>query len=93
MRVVWSATAERDLEGIATYYAERAGSDVATRVVRRLTASIVPYTRFPSMARTGEVPDTRGIIIRGWPYIIVYTVHDDVFEVVGVVHTSRERRV
>ena len=91
MTIVWSATAERDLEDIAAYYTEHAGPDVAARVVRRLTASIVPYTRFPAWARPGEVPGTREIVLRGWPYI-VYTVHDEVFEVVSVLHTSRARR-
>ena len=92
MTIVWSATAERDLEDIAAYYTEHAGPDVAARVVRRLTASIMPYTRFPAWARPGEVPGTREIVVRGWPYIIVYTVHDEVFEVVSVLHTSRARR-
>ena len=92
MTIVWSATAERDLEDIAAYYTEHAGPDVAARVVRRLTASIVPYTRFPAWARPGEAPDTREIVVRGWPYIIVYTVRDEVFEVVSVLPTSRSRR-
>lgn len=49
---------------------------------------------FPQMGRGGREPGTREWVVRGLPYVIVYTHGEAALDVLGVFHCARkERRV
>ncbi len=92
MTIVWSRAALRDLNAIAAYLAERNPDQVA-KVIARITAVVARYSRFPNLGRPGPSQGTREIVVPGQPYIVVYRVRGEVFEVLSVRHTSRETSI
>ena len=45
---------------------------------------------FPNRGRSGPVEGTRELVVRGAPYVIVYSVADDVVFVSRIRHTSQD---
>jgi len=77
MRVVWTAPAGRDLEGIGDYIA-RQNPSAASRIVQRIRAR----TR-------ALVAGTRELVVTSTPFIAVYRVINDRIEILAVFHGAR----
>lgn len=90
MRVEWLAEAGHDLTGIRQYIARdnpRAARDVAQRIL----ATIDYLLDHPGIGRPGKLHGTRELVIPSLPYIVLYRVRGEVIEILGVLHTSRQR--
>ena len=88
MKIVWSPTARNDLAHIHNYIFEE-NSDSAVKVARALVAATRRLEEFPESGRPGRIPTTRELVIPGTPYVIPYTVRDDMLWIITVLHTSR----
>lgn len=90
MLVAWLAEAVEDLVGIRQYIAEnnpKAAGDVAQRILAN-----ADYLRdHPGIGRAGRVHGTRELVIPSLPFIVPYRVRGEVIEILGVLHTSRQR--
>jgi toxin ParE1/3/4 len=89
--VVWTPPAETDLDAIAEYIATD-NPEAAARVVRTIRNAAGKLTEFPNRGRYGKSPDTRELVITGYPYLVVYQVLRDGVYVVRVWSQSQERR-
>ena len=91
MRLAWTPEAADDLDNVLSYIAERnptAAASVAARIDR--TVSNILY--FPHAARLDAETGARECVVRGLPLLIIYTVTDDLIEIIAVFHTSRDPR-
>ncbi|MDP2158244.1 MAG: type II toxin-antitoxin system RelE/ParE family toxin [Nitrospirota bacterium] len=90
MLVAWLAEAVEDLIGIRQYIAHnnpRAAEDVAQRIL-----GTIDYLRdHPGIGKAGKLHGTRELVIPALPYIVPYRVRAEVIEILGVLHTSRQR--
>ena len=77
MKVIIREAAYADLERI--------------HVIGRILDAIERLGIFPRLGREGRVPRTREWVVRGLPYIIVYTIDDERQElvIVAVFHGAR----
>ncbi|MFG1250215.1 type II toxin-antitoxin system RelE/ParE family toxin [Xanthobacter sp. AM11] len=73
MRLVWSAVALTDRDGIFTHI-EADSPKAAIAVDERISAAAHRLLEFPESGRPGRVPGTRELVIPGTPYIAAYTV-------------------
>ena len=91
-RLQLTAAADRDLVDIAMYIASESRSpEVALAFVERLGAKCEQLASLPATLGTAR-PDLREDI-RSTPcqgYVIFFRYRDDVFEVVNVLHGSRD---
>ena len=89
MRVVWTATAKRNLRTIHDYIAQNSPA-YAQRVVDKLTSRSKQIGTFPLSGRTVPEFDVGQIreVLQS-PYRIIYHIRPDHVDVIGVVHMSR----
>ncbi len=83
MRLEWTKRARRERNIIAAYVAER-NPAAARRVIAAIDAQLEAVLEFPSLGTLGRVAGTREFVVSRLPYIVVYTVRDDVLYVLYV---------
>lgn len=88
MRLVWSAFALADREGIFTYI-ETDSTRAAVVVDEKITASTRRLLAFPESGRPGRVAGTRELIIAGTPYIAAYAVTESTVRILRVLHGAQ----
>jgi len=83
-----SPSASRDLNEITDYFA-RLNIETGERLIAAFDKKCKNLINFPMIGRSYEEirPDLRGVPLDG--YIILYQVTDNILEILGVVHGSR----
>ncbi len=89
MTIVWSRAALRDLNGIAAYLAHD-NPDMVEPVIARITLSVARYSRFPQLGRMGPLAGTREIVVPSLPYLVLYQVQGNTFEIIRIRHTAQK---
>jgi toxin ParE1/3/4 len=91
MIIRYKPRALKDLESIHNYIA-RDNPVAAKAVIRRIVRSIERLMILPLSGRRGVVPGTRILAVPGLPYVVIHRVHEDVVDIVAVIHSARQRR-
>jgi toxin ParE1/3/4 len=83
-RVIWSADALADLDGIWTYYVQVAGRNTADKIIRQIgqAVRVLEEHPFAGRARNDIHPDLRSVVAR--PHVIFYRVKNDSTEIARV---------
>jgi toxin ParE1/3/4 len=89
MRIVWTARARRDLAAHFEYLAAR-DPDAALRMESATRAAIGRLADFSNRGRPGRREGTRELLVVGWPYIVVYVVHEARVGLLRILHTAQE---
>jgi toxin ParE1/3/4 len=93
-RFVLARPAERDLDAIKTYLNERAGPEIARRVMRDIRSALDLVASRPGIGHSREDLTTRPL--RFWPvysYLIVYDPAAIPVQVIRVLHGKRDIEV
>ncbi len=88
MELRWTESAAADLERIADYLFAQA-PDRAERLVRAIYEAPQALLAFPHRGRPGKKDGTRELMIASLPWLVVYTVSDDVIHVVRILHGAQ----
>ena len=88
MQLRWTEAAANDLEHISNYLFEQA-PDRAAALVRTVYDAPAALLTFPNRGRLGKKEGTREFVLSPLPYIVVYTVRDDVVYVVRIPHGAQ----
>jgi toxin ParE1/3/4 len=89
MRVVFSRAAQADIAEIHRYIA-RNNPKAAERVVAAIEESTGRLEKLPFSGRIGSTAETRELVVRALPYIVVYRVLPDVTEIIAVFHAAQD---
>ena len=89
MTIVWSPAAVKDLEHLRAYI-EQHNPGAAAKVAETILRHVAGLSDFPGQGRPGRVPHTRELIIRGTPFLVVYSVANETVQIVTVLHTARK---
>ncbi len=92
MKLVFHVAALADLRNIYDYL-KKENPAVAVSVIARIKASLERLTTFPKSGRVGVVPETYEIVVSNLPYIVVYTLTDNLVAIVGVFHSAQSRSI
>ncbi|MEW6352222.1 MAG: type II toxin-antitoxin system RelE/ParE family toxin [Thermodesulfobacteriota bacterium] len=87
IRIRFFREARRELLAAAVYYHESA-ADLGVRFANAVEKSLAIAARFPSAGSPGP-EHTRKVMVKGFPYSIVYLEEHTGIAVVAVVHHSR----
>jgi plasmid stabilization system protein ParE len=90
LAVVFRAEALDDLAEISDFIS---GTDpaAASRVIQRIHATIFKtLAQFPMAGRLDPETGAREFPVPNLPYIVIFLPLDDVLDVVGIFHTSRD---
>lgn len=88
MRLVWSAFALADREGIFIHI-EADNPSAAIAIDERIAAAARRLVDFPESGRPGRVSGTRELIINGTPYIAAYVVTAERIRILRVLHGAQ----
>ena len=88
MELVWSETAEENLDAIVSYIAHD-NLQAALEMDDLLRSAAKGLTNFPKKGKPGRIPGTRELIAHP-SYLLVYTLDDDSLHIVAVLHTSQQ---
>ncbi|WP_339026445.1 type II toxin-antitoxin system RelE/ParE family toxin [Bradyrhizobium symbiodeficiens] len=88
MKLVWSAFALSDREGIFTHI-EAENPRAAITVDERIAAAARRLVEFPESGRPGRVAGTRELVIVGTPYVAAYTVTESSIRILRVLHGAQ----
>ena len=89
MKVVYSADALGDVAHILSFVAEQSAAHAAD-VAARIDMAVKALGIFPRAARFDRETKTYERPIPGLPLLLIYTVSDELVELVAVFHTSRD---
>jgi len=89
VRVEWRSDARDDALGIADYI-EIDNPSAALAVYAEIHQQVAMLADHPLMGRPGRVPGTRELVINRTPYIVAYTVVDEIVTVLRVLHGARK---
>jgi toxin ParE1/3/4 len=89
MQLRWTEEAAADLDTIADYLFEQTPVH-AQRVVLDIYNTPEILISFPLRGKIGRKPGTRELVLPSLPYILIYTVSDDLIHIVRILHGARE---
>ncbi|MDL2313835.1 type II toxin-antitoxin system RelE/ParE family toxin [Desulfovibrio sp. OttesenSCG-928-C14] len=88
MLVIWSVSAERDLEAITEYIArDNLQAALALDDFIRDAANGLPA--FPRQGKPGRIPGLRELVVHE-NYIVVYEIAEDEINIITVLHAARQ---
>ena len=90
MIVRWAQPAADDLLHICDYTAERFGASQARRVADAIFETATSLQDMPNRGRKGRKPNTREMLISGFPFAIIYRVGQEAVEIARILHTSQQ---
>jgi addiction module RelE/StbE family toxin len=89
MRVRWSDEAASDIQKIAVYLRGKTPLH-ASRLVQTILLAVARLPDFPGRGRPGKKLGTRELVLAPLPYIVVYTVIEDVIYLVRILHGAQK---
>lgn len=89
MTIVWSTAAVEDLTHLRNHITQH-DPIVAARVAGAILDAVENLELYPSMGRPGRVPHTRELVIPNTPYVVPYTITEDIVEIIAVIHSARK---
>ncbi len=94
MLITWTNEAENTLNEILDYFISIQERETGEQIVVSLVQSVARLSNFPLSGRMGRIEDTREVIPRDLPYIVVYKlVAIDRIAIINVFHTSQSRDI
>ena len=89
MILKWSHFALSDRDAIFDYI-EADSPRSAIMVDESIERASDQLSLFPEAGRTGRVPGTREVVVKGMPYILVYKAEGAHVRILRVLHSSQE---
>ena len=88
MRVIWTKKSQIALDSIYKYISE--DNEILAKKIIAYIFNTVENTvkNFPHIGRTGNVFRTREYVLSEYPYVVVYTVKNNILHVLKIIHTS-----
>jgi toxin ParE1/3/4 len=89
MRIRWTEPAARDLTRICDYIENKSDGATARRIALAIYQGVEGLVPFPRRGRPGRRPGTRELVLLSLPYLVVYSIKDDVVEILRILHGAQ----
>jgi len=89
MKVIWSPTADRNLDAIWEYIAQD-NLDAADRMAEQLKSASRLLADFPQLGKSGRANRTRELPVAGTPYILIYRIAANHVDIARVLHGAQD---
>ena len=87
-KIRWSIAAANDLEEISNYL-DQHHPPFAVPTIQRLYSSAQSLRAHPYVGRAGKKPGTRELVLAPLPYLLIYSVEEEVVHILRFLHTAR----
>jgi toxin ParE1/3/4 len=89
VKIIWSPTAERNLDAIWEYIAQD-NLDAADRMAERLRSAANILIESPMIGREGRLTSTRELVVADTPYILIYAPSRGRIDIARVIHGAQD---
>jgi plasmid stabilization system protein ParE len=89
VKIIWSPTAEHNLDAIWEYIAQD-NLDAADRMVERLRSAANMLVMSPMIGREGRLASTRELVVADTPYILIYVPSRGHIDIDRVIHGAQD---
>ncbi len=89
MQLRWTEEAAADLDRISDYLLEQTPAHAA-RILLEIYDTPELLTSFPLRGRIGRKPGTRELVLTSLPYVLIYSVSDDLVYIVRILHGAQQ---
>lgn len=90
MRVEWTNGAERNLDAIERYIAQDNPAAAAKTVLKIVKRTFDQLSNQPSSGKPGRINGTRELIFSEFPYIVIYSIDNEVIFILRVFHAAQD---
>jgi len=90
MLVRWTKLAADDLSHICDFTQEHFGPAQARRAALAIYNSADSLKEMPYRGRKGRKPNTREMVISGFPFALIYRIEKESVEIVRVLHGAQQ---
>ncbi len=88
MQIIWSKSAESDLDSILEYFKNKDKEDVGLKIITQLLDSTSRLEKFSHSGRQSVLPQRRELVVPDLPYFLLYRISKQV-KIIRVIHTSK----
>ena len=88
MRVIWTESAENDLDIIISYIADDT-IEAALSLDNLLRSTAKELAQFPLIGRSGRASETRELVVHP-NYILIYVAAVDTIQIISVLHSAQQ---
>lgn len=89
MHVQWTDEAKANLRAIESYIGSdnpKAAADTILKILKRTNTQLKDHS---SSGKPGRITGTRELIFPEFPYIVTYTVQEQIISIITVFHSAR----
>ena len=84
----WTRRAQSDRQRIAEFYAEEASPLIAIEALTAIRSAADRVRKPPLAYRTGKRAGTRELVMRRFPYVLIYRIQPNSIVILRVLHQS-----
>jgi len=88
VKIIWSPTAERNLDAIWEYIAQD-NLDAADQMIERLRLAANVLLSSPKMGREGRAAGTRELVVASTSYLLIYAASRNRIDITRVLHGAQ----
>ena len=89
MRIEWSVDAVSDLQQISEYLEDASNLQAANRITRSIYEAVQSLQVMSNRGREGRIENTRELMVRRLPYLVIYRVIGERVVILNIVHGAR----
>ncbi len=86
MQVQWTNKAKRCLEEIEAYIGQESPG-AAAKVIQKTATQL---SKYPDSGKPGRLMGTRELLFSDSPYLVVYTVRNNIVTILTIFHTAQK---
>ena len=84
----WTRRAQSDRQRIAEFYTEEASPLIAIEALAAIRSAADRVRKTPLAYRTGKRAGTRELVMRRFPYVLIYRIQPNSIVILRVLHQS-----
>jgi addiction module RelE/StbE family toxin len=85
----WSQSSRQDILEVLAYFTSIEEDATGKNIVSTIIGSTDRLLSYPLSGKPGRSAETREIVVKKIPYVIIYKINADRIEILRVLHTSR----
>jgi len=89
LQVQWTNKAKARLEEIEAYIAHESPAAAAKVILTIIKKTATQLSKYPDSGKPGRLMGTRELLFSDTPYLVVYTVRNNIVTILTIFHTAQ----
>jgi len=89
LQVQWTNKAKKRLEEIEAYLAQESPTAAKKVILTIIKKTATQLSKYPDSGKPGRLMGTRELLFSDTPYLVVYTVRNNIITILTLFHTAQ----